>query len=362
MTSVHGIAALNAKSRIDALTGLRGVAAWLVVAYHFRSHLAPVAAPGVMVVVGGGYLAVDVFFVLSGFVIWLNYADRFQRPSIRALAGFLIARLGRVYPLHLFLSILYLMTFMVILEFSAARDTGERYGLGYYLLSLALLHNWGFTGVVGWNVPSWSISTEWFAYLVFPAVALAVLRWMRRPAPVVIAAAALAALAAMLFALVGAESLGERIPAFGLPRCLLEFLIGVALGRLYALAGPAPAWALPAALALAVTAVLGKFPDFVVAPAASALLVYGLTARTPLSPLLENRVALYLGEISYSTYLGHYLVKDWVTLLLVEPGGGQPAAFAVYVAVTAAISVLLYHGIELPAQALVRKAARRRFG
>jgi peptidoglycan/LPS O-acetylase OafA/YrhL len=59
---------------LDALTGLRGIAAWLVVLYHIRLSLVSILPPGVIAVLARGYLAVDLFFVLSGFVMWYNYA------------------------------------------------------------------------------------------------------------------------------------------------------------------------------------------------------------------------------------------------------------------------------------------------
>ena len=86
-------------SRTDELlplTALRGIAAWWVVLFHLRLFLVPYLPAGAMAVLARGNLAVDLFFLLSGFVIHLNYAERVT-PDAASVGDFLFRRFARIY-------------------------------------------------------------------------------------------------------------------------------------------------------------------------------------------------------------------------------------------------------------------------
>src|SRR6266498_3136223 len=92
----------RATGRFDALDGWRGVCACFVVLFHFHGYSPIYSSP----LVRHSYLFVDFFFVLSGFVIAWNYAERLGSwPEVRR---FLLLRLGRVYPLHVFMLFCFL--------------------------------------------------------------------------------------------------------------------------------------------------------------------------------------------------------------------------------------------------------------
>ncbi len=206
-----------------ALTAIRGVAAWWVVLFHFKEYL-PQGVP--RPIAASGYLAVDLFFELSGFIIALNYAHRFQTINVREIIAFLSIRLARIYPLHLFMLILFLANPLVILLF---RDkSGPEYDPQYFALSLVLLQNWGFTSKVAWNVPAWSISSEWFVYLLFPFMAWCSGRWVRNRLRAAGAGLALLFVLAIFFASTSGN-LGEGVPYTGLTRCVLEFSAGIGI-------------------------------------------------------------------------------------------------------------------------------------
>src|ERR1700730_5187087 len=154
---------------LPALTAMRGLAAWWVVLYHFRDEV-PKALFGdtIYSVISHGDLAVDFFIELSGFVIALRYAVQFNRASWAAYKDFLIARIARVYPLYIFVLILFVANPISVLFFSTSGTPGERYDPLYLLFSIPMVQNWGFTTSIGWNVPAWSVSTEWAAYICFP--------------------------------------------------------------------------------------------------------------------------------------------------------------------------------------------------
>jgi len=345
---------------IDALTGLRGIAAWWVVLYHFHANFDSFLVPAASRFVANGYLAVDLFFVLSGFVLFLNYGRAFEALEPRAVYRFLAARLARIYPLHFVVSVLFLANPLAILLFSESGQISARYDPGYYFASLLLVHNWGFYDQIAWNIPSWSISTELFAYILFPALAVAIHRYAGAAGRAAVVIGLLVAAIAALFGALGVQSIGEGIPTLGLVRCVLEFSLGALCCRFY-LSRPPPG-AGEHRLALALFAGLAGLyigtaaPDYLVMPAAFVALILGLTFPGGWTGrVLASRPLLFLGEISYSTYLVHYFVKDWVKFLLVENDARQSLlVLAVYLGAIFLASILLYRAVEKPGRSLFR--------
>jgi peptidoglycan/LPS O-acetylase OafA/YrhL len=157
--------------QIRALTGLRGVAACWVVVYHLVGYeaYAPTGLAGNFI--RHGYLAVDVFFLLSGFVMALSYWQLFDRnPSIQTYAVFLLRRLARLYPLYA-----VIIAVMLVLQIAGVSHALSRTDFGAPLMeNLLLVQAWGFGNSL--NAPAWSISTEFAAYLLFPLILLCVFR------------------------------------------------------------------------------------------------------------------------------------------------------------------------------------------
>ena len=342
-----------AQPQLDALTGIRGIAAWAVVLFHLRLSLVKVLPGWGMAVAAKGYLAVDLFFMLSGFVLWYNYADRLRAGGWPATRQFWWRRVTRIWPLHA--AILTLFVAYALLAVWRGRDGGH-YPFAQLPLHYLLIQNWGFTRELAWNDPAWSISTEMAAYVLFPALVMAA-RWERLGWPVLAALAAL-----LLFALhllitgAGHSSLGAEIPTLGLRRCLIEFALGnvvcIVWQRCRLHPATAPLAALAALAALGTGLAMGAAEaSFVPALFAAALLALAAD-RGPLARLLSLPRLVYLGEISYSTYLAHYLLFTLVKLVFAGPdlqiGVG---ALVLYAALVLVASVVLYHGVEKPAQA-----------
>jgi peptidoglycan/LPS O-acetylase OafA/YrhL len=340
------------KTELRALTSVRGIAAWLVVLFHIRESIAglPDAAEAVL---AKGYLAVDFFFLLSGFVIWMRWSERLRSSGANGIPEFLQRRIARIWPLHLFMLAAGLCLALALRV--TGRDTPQ-FPLAELPLHAVLLQNWGFTGALSWNDPAWSISCELGAYLLFPLLVLAI-DWRRVPTAAILAAiGALLVLLHMVFALQGATTLGEQIPRLGLIRCILEFPCGTAIGALWLRwreCRHLPACASAAAALLLLTLYAsGALPETLAVPAAFAalLLALALGAGRPGNPL-ETAPLHYLGEISYATYLGHFLL--WFAFKLVFVGDAHAVGWpliALYIALVLAGSVALYHGIERPAQ------------
>ena len=337
---------------LDALTGIRGLAAWLVVLYHLRLSLTALLPHSVIAVFAKGYLAVDLFFMLSGFVIWYNYADRLRGGGWAETRLFLWRRFARVWPLHALILGAY-VAFVAILLLTGRSTDG--YPLAQLPMHLLLVQNWGFTSDLSWNHPAWSISTEFAAYLVFPVIALGARpeKWSVRTL-LLLAGALIVALYAQ-FARFGYSALGDAIPQMGLWRCLIGFALGNVLCLLWRQVRPRAGIARLAGLGCGLILVLGwalQLHEAIVAPAAffTGLLALasarGLTVR-----LLGGRALTYLGEISYSTYLGHFLL--WIVWKILFVDASMQigwAGFAGFLAAVFAASVLLHQGVEKPAQ------------
>jgi peptidoglycan/LPS O-acetylase OafA/YrhL len=351
--------------RIDvpALTGVRAVAAWWVVIYHVRNLLAPFAPLEAMAFFAAGDLAVDLFFVLSGFVIYLNYMPRLTRDA-GSIADFAMRRVARIYPLHL-LILVAMVAYVAALYTVSGRPLPEIYSPWLVPLHLLLVQGWGVAPVAGWNVPSWSISTEFLAYLLFPLIALFA-DWRRRPAWL-LGALILAAILLLhgWMKAHGYTTLGADIVRGGLPRCLAQFFIGTIICELFLRWRRHARWLAPVALAGAAAAVAGHlqmdWPETIAMPAAWTALVLGLSLWPWRFNPLASRPLVYLGDISYSTYLVHYLAYEVFKLMFVpDRAAVTPFVASAFFVIVLLASIVLYHGYERPAQRWVIDRWKRR--
>src|ERR1700742_2240595 len=171
---------------IKALTGLRIVAAVWVVLFHFRPLLRD-AAPGFLdaltPVLNCGAQGVDLFFILSGFVLTWNYLDRMGGSwSTRATLRFLWLRLARVWPVYLVTMHLAaaFVIFTLHVGHAPAENVAELNAVNY-VRQLMLVQLWFqpyFDGS-SWDGPAWSISAKWLAYLLFGLLVLVIFRIAR---------------------------------------------------------------------------------------------------------------------------------------------------------------------------------------
>jgi len=143
------------------LESLRGVAACLVVLFHSRFNFGESS----ITFIHNSYLFVDFFFILSGFVMALAYSDKIANKL--PFKTYLILRLGRIYPLHLFI-LFILLIYFIALYLVGYGDSEQLTNNVYSFISNVLLsQSMGFHDTLSWNEPSWSISTEFYAYIVF---------------------------------------------------------------------------------------------------------------------------------------------------------------------------------------------------
>ena len=219
------------------MTPLRGIAALWVVVFHYCWHFPALHPDRYTGAVYKGYLAVDLFFMLSGFVISHVYHRVFaQQVTGQHYRDFLKARVARIYPLHLTVLLLFVTTAVAERaavyayggSFAPIPLVGER-SLGAFFANLLMLQGiWA--RELSWNDPSWSISLEFLAYLLFPLL----FPWLWRAAP-----AAKTGIAAVLLMVLGwlAYSTGDDFNQWNgigaILRCLPEFLIGTLLYSAY---------------------------------------------------------------------------------------------------------------------------------
>lgn len=343
---------MTARAQVDALTGLRGIAAWLVVLYHIRLSFAPSLPPDVVAGLGKGYLAVDLFFVLSGFVLWMTWGQRLATERWRAVAIFLQKRIARVWPLH---AVILAGTVGFALVIAA---TGRPVPAGYRWdelpLHVLLMQNWGFTPDLAWNDPSWSISTEFAAYIGFALLVPLLARPRQLPIilPIILLSASVIALD-RFYAWHGENELGADIAFFGLARCLAQFTCGVAACMIWqSIDGQRLRWAAGLAATVAAMLWLGGFRETLVLPIAfsAIVMIVAATSAMPGNPL-SSRVAVWLGEISYSTYLAHFLLWTLFKLVLVRDAADVSLALgALFLLATLVASVALHTYVEVPAR------------
>lgn len=348
------------QDHLKPLTSLRFFAAAWVVLYTYIHELKGAPTIGLL---DKGYLGVDLFFVLSGFILCYVYFEAFRDGGF-SYGKFVTLRLARIYPLHL-------ATLMfTLLLIAAAAIMGQHLdpnadNWAALPAHLTLTQAWGLAPTASFNHPSWSISAEWFAYLSFPATAFLAVRLEKRPMLAVGLAMGLMAAMYCGFAALMGFSLTHATFQWGALRIVPAFLYGAALylawrggavqRRGVALSG--------AVMATAIIVFAASFaPVDLLIVVASGLLVLslaGLAPRAGKGGLMSGRVLVYLGEISFATYM-IYVPWKWVYLkgvdrLLGLEGHGLP--FVWWLAGLVALvplSMLAHHIIERPGREFVR--------
>lgn len=349
---------------LKALTSLRAFLALGVVLFHYQLQWDP--ALGFSPIIERSRLAVDAFFMLSGFILAHVYGPAVGAGTF-SYRGFIVARLARLYPLHL--AVLGGVLVMVL----AAQVGGVRYDPATYtpdgfIKTLLLVQAW-FPSLVGsnWSGPSWSLSAEWFAYLLFPAYALIAMKLRTRPWALLL----LGVLGFIIIDAVYVQAFGKVLPRaeddMGILRILPEFLIGMALYGL----GRRWQWSRPIAIAASVSTTLILFlamqfsldDRLVIALGAAVVLSWSMLAKAEGEGPLSSPLAVFLGEASFALYLVH------MPLLVAYKGIASelraidssfylsPLELTGLFMVTVAVAVALHLGVEKPG----RRWIRRRF-
>jgi peptidoglycan/LPS O-acetylase OafA/YrhL len=357
--------------RVPALTGLRILAALAV----YASHLGPPHdSPTVLrTFFASGYVGVTLFFVLSGFVLALNYFDELSRPSARGVWNYAVARFARIYPLYILI-----LAYILIRSHAFGENIGGwwEHALAVQAWSPSVVQAYSFDG------PAWSVSVELFLYACFPVLVVLLMR-LRTPRSLVLTCAgvllAMTSLTAW-FVLTGrgnlpwldADSAHRWLYRTPLTR-LGDFTLGILTARIYLqIRGTRAAARFGGPLAilagLITIGLMARPADLYSAwswdllfmlPAA--LVIFGLAAAPHhrLARMLALPFMILLGESSYAFYLIHQPALEYF-------GAGRwavgtSATTIAYEALTlgaiVCLAIGLHVAIERPARRYVRRLA-----
>lgn len=323
--------------RFTALDSWRGVCALIVALFHFRSTGAPSELP----IVANGWLFVDFFFALSGFVLSRTYEGRLS--TLGDAGRFAFRRFGRLWPLHALMLAAFVVTAFL------QRDTiGEQHSTYAILTNLLLIQGLGMHSELTWNGPSWSISVEWVLYLVFAALAFVQGR--------LIAYAVLAIGGVAMLVFVAPHGMGSTYD-YGVFRGLAGFFTGCLVAQL----------PLRRIGTIGEIATVGLVVAFVssgelqfLAPLVFGLAVYvfagsmGVVAR-----LLNAKPLVKVGEWSYSIYMTHAAL---IAAMQMTGKIAHPLAPFVFVVVLIGLSAVTFTLVERPARDWFSSRVSRKAG
>jgi peptidoglycan/LPS O-acetylase OafA/YrhL len=360
------MAAAEPAPRIHALDGLRGWLALYVAIYHLAAPLTgpDMALAPIRAWLGAAWWTVDMFFLMSGFVMMHVYQQVFTaRLSTADAWRFMKARFARLYPVHLLALLLMLPGFLRMPDHVALWlvDDG-RFSADAFVKSLLMLHG-PWMEDRSWNYPAWSISAEWHAYLVFPLLA-----WLLGKASTQVwgsaRARALAGWATVLccvppLVLYVTASGGDVHPTNGavmMWRALPLFIAGM-LCRMQLPCDPGSTnlrwvpW-------LTMVLLFGPLPELAVL-ACPAVLCWALSRQGD-GWGLSAPLSLWLGKVSYSLYMTHALVEmyvvqgglrlavKWGGVSLSQAGLASAALLALALSLALVFAALAQHWVEEP--------------
>lgn len=305
---------LERNKKLLPLESLRGVAALIVSLLHFQIAQSFLTSNSL---VRHGDLMVDLFFVLSGFVIAYNYRDRIS--SLPELFDFQVKRFWRLYPLHLFTLLVFLAIelarFVVEMRYpnTILTPAFEKSTALAFLSNLSLTQ--AFTGHLNtFNGVSWSISTEFYTYLILGLVLLLRKYIVQVFSLIIIVSGVVLYLSSPLKPLDGPHSVL-------LLRCLFSFFIGVLCFEASIFLAPIPSSVVPwVSLCVMLLSIVGigktAFEIFIpVIFGVTIVLIVKAEVSTMIHKILSNGFTVWLGKISYSIYMVHGIV--WAVLFAV---------------------------------------------
>ncbi len=360
--------AIVRKPPLTALTGLRTLLALSIVFFHFTPPHMEIFAP----VFNNGFVFVGFFFLISGFILAYNYAER---PAPLVKRDFWVARFSRLYPVYL---VALALSFQMLQSEWSARSHAE-FWKGVILTPL-LLQGWSPNLATFWNTVAWTLSCEFMLYIAFPWLIRVPLP--ERPSRLIALLLTLWLIGLVphtLYILFNPDHLVNgvdrytstylvRMLKYTPPPYICTFLGGVTLGRLQSrlILAPRQRFIL-AAISLAVLGVtfymaMPHLPYILLhggllMPLFAALTL-GLSGPHLLSSIFSFRPLVILGQATFCLYLLHFnvllLIRNTHLMEHLHLAALDP--WITYAAVIA-LALLVHHFVETPA----RKALTRRF-
>lgn len=363
----------DSRNELPSLTPLRGIASLWVVLYHYNVQIFPsFDSTRYSFLIEKGYLAVDMFFILSGFVLTHVYRKTFDYDFRKRYRDFLHARIARLYPLHLFVLLLFVAAAYVSASiesgstwtFDTVRLTGPRSVVAFFANILMLQ---GLDAAkLSWNYPSWSISVEFLAYLALPFFLPAL--WRAKLLTKMGVAALLFGILGW-FAYLARDYFDQWSGWLSFMRCIPEFWLGVLLYNVFWSGACAEILRRDrtsiAILLIAVVLLHFGAPDIVMIPIFAAIILTLVRNRGHVSAALNTKVFVWLGNISYSLYLVHGLIVYLTEMTMryafaVRDPDALPFRYAAALAACMMLICLVaatatYYGVELPSRRSLRR-------
>lgn len=291
---------------------MRGLSAFLVICYHLQFGTDfKLPFENYSQFFTRGYLWVDLFFILSGFIIKYSYAPNGNILDKTKIFKFYISRMARIYPLHIF-CLLYLAIFTVLvagLHFYLGKemidDRLTAPGLFSLLKEVLLIHAWGAQSEVHWNIPSWSISAEMAAYIIFP---LFVLISKNKIGSLFLA---MIPISFYFYVFRTTESL-DIISGLSPIRCISGFILGMMACKYRIKINKISNLYLSIIQVVCTLCIYyglsHKINDVFLIPSFLMLVVSTWSDRGVISNILSGPIFQYLGKTSYSIYLNHVCI------------------------------------------------------
>ncbi|WP_313269133.1 acyltransferase family protein [Epilithonimonas vandammei] len=337
---------------IKPLTSLRFFFAFFV----FLSHLQGIKTDNILFqwltrnIFFEGYLGVSFFFILSGFVISYSNAKKINSSKFTSFQ-FYKARMFRIYPLYILTTILGAVTVI------------HTPSLSTWLINIFAIQS--FLPTINehvMNAPSWSISNEFFFYLCFPLLYPLIEKNKKSSIIIIISSCIILFSTPLFFSEVNQKFIFYIHP---LSR-LLDFSLGILLFHLYQLIQKRAlkrinfaTWESLALLFFILTFLphhaiprMFRFSVYYWVPMSAIILVFALQ-RGHFSKLLQNRILVYLGEISFSFYLMHLIVIN--TLLPLLPINNPFTSLIIILIAVVFFSIILFEYFEKPVNTLLKR-------
>lgn len=364
---------------LPSLTALRGIAALLVAVFHFEMAVARFVPAAQSMFFEKCYLMVDLFFIMSGFIMMHVYSNQFKNKiQPETLKNFLVARFARVYPLHLFSLLLLVVVVRWLTNWGNPPIILEQ--PSDILPNIFLLHSFGVTNIYSWNIPSWSISAEWAAYLLFPIIALFINK-KRTLSVILLVVLVIVAYYAIMYLLPRKNPINPAIPVphnlnttfdYGYIRGIAGFTAGVLVYLLYKLRDFRKAFSSDIASFVIIVGIIIAMHFSLndgITVALFAMLVLSFTANNGRIAKFCNREFLqFLGNISYSVYLMQIFLQEPFSHGALLPGtvgigrGKQNIDFStgvmycvVYLILLILLSYVTYQWVERPSRKFINR-------
>jgi peptidoglycan/LPS O-acetylase OafA/YrhL len=360
---------------IKSLEGGRGIAALIVALYHLK------IGADYFSVIRNGYLFVDLFFVLSGFVICAAYSDRLNTAG--EFRSFVIRRVGRLLPLLLFSTIAYLVAanaIVLIKQLALSMGYGSvlhNPGALDYIIptaaelvsTITLTHGLGLFDRLILNTPGWSISTEFYTYFVFAILCLLLVGRNRLVAFAVLSIIGFAVSVVASITVHDCLQQGGCLSItydFGFPRTVFSFFLGaLTYHASRTIRWNANALQVAGAVGLAlVFSLVDAYPAVSFSfPVIFAVLILSLCADNGwLARILTRKPFLLLGERSYSIYLMHMPLVLFFENIAKRANGviAGTVVLLMYAAVLIVVSGWTYRFVEDPFRSWFNRLATGR--